>query len=185
VETDEADFRAVLDRAQAGDPEAAGLLYARYSAFVRAAVRRKLHPRLRPQFDSADFVQDVWKSFLTGPDRRHFESPQKLIAFLARVARNKVVDVFRTRFETEKANIARERPLGGAAGVPARQPTPSQWAIAGEGWERLVQEFPAAYRVILERLRAGYTYEEIAREAGVSLTTVNRIVRRLKDVTGA
>lgn len=184
VDADEAEFRAVLDRAQAGDAEAARVLYARYSALVRAAVRRRLHPRLRPQYDSQDFVQDVWKSFLAAQDRLRFNSPHELVEFLVRVARNKVVDVYRERFETAKRDITREQSLDAAGGaVPTHQPTPSQWAIAGEQWDRLVREFPA-YRVILERLRAGYTLPEIASAAGVSLSTVNRIVRRVRDVTG-
>jgi RNA polymerase sigma-70 factor (ECF subfamily) len=186
VNAEEDDFHNLLDRARDGDQDAARILYTRYSSYVRAAVRRRLHPRLRRQYDSLDFVQDVWKSFLAAPgDRRQFDSPQALVGFLARVARNKVLEVVRLRFTTEKADITRELPLEAAgAGVPGREPTPSQTAIAGERWESLVGKFPNSYRVILERLRAGYTYEEIAQQAGVSLSTINRIVRRLKDLGG-
>lgn len=186
AETVTDEFGALMDRARKGDGDASRVLYTRYSAFVRAAVRRQLHPRLRPQYDSLDFVQDVWKSFLaTPPNRLRFDSPQALVGFLTTVARNKVVEEFRRRFATEKNDITREQPLGPAEEfVPARQPSPSQWAVAGERWEHIVRQFPDGYRAILERLRAGYTPQEIAGQAGVSLSTLNRIVRRLKDLSG-
>jgi RNA polymerase sigma-70 factor (ECF subfamily) len=185
VDADEADFGVVMGRALEGDPEAADTLYTRYSAYVRSAVRRQLHPRLRSQYDSLDFVQDVWKSFLATPaGRLRFESPQALVQFLSRVARNKVTDVFRQRFALEGRDISREQSLHDIPAVLGRDPSPSQFAAAGEEWEQLVRRFPAAYRVILERIRARYTSDEIARQAGVSLSTVNRIVRRLKDLSG-
>jgi RNA polymerase sigma-70 factor (ECF subfamily) len=56
--------------------------------------------------------------------------------------------------------------------------------IAGEEWEQLRGRFPEGQRVVLELLRAGHSYEDIARLASVSVSTVNRIVRRLKDLTG-
>jgi RNA polymerase sigma-70 factor (ECF subfamily) len=160
-----------------------------YGPFIRAAVRRQLHPRLRTRFDSIDFVQDVWVSFLAVPaDRYTFETPQALLGFLSQVAYNKVVEVFRRRFRTEKDDIAREEAADESSGVQERLlcPTgsPSQWAIAGEEWERLLSRFPAGHRTIVERLREGHTNEEVARIANVSLSTVNRIVRRLKDLTG-
>lgn len=176
----------MLERARGGDPEAARTLYARYSAYVRVAVRRQLHPRLRSQFDSLDFVQDVWTSFLTAPaDPARFETPAALLSFLSRMAHNKLVDAVREQFQTAKRDVTREEPLGETtAGMPDRGPSPSQWAVAGERWEQLVGHFPAGHRAILERLRAGYTALEIAEQAGVSVSTVNRIVRRLKDLTG-
>lgn len=44
--------------------------------------------------------------------------------------------------------------------------------------------FPIGHRVVLERLREGHGYEDIARMANVSMSTVNRVVRRLKEMTG-
>jgi RNA polymerase sigma-70 factor (ECF subfamily) len=183
------EFPQMLARLRAGDPAAAEAFYREYGPFVRAAVRRQLHPRLRTRFDSLDFVQDVWASFLTLPaDRYAFDTPQALLAFLNRVAYNKVVEVFRRRFETRKDDITREEPVEewehGPDRLRAPTPTASQFAVAGEEWERLLSRLPPGYRPILERLREGYTHEDIARMANVSLSTVNRIVRRLKDLTG-
>jgi RNA polymerase sigma-70 factor (ECF subfamily) len=124
-------------------------------------------------------------SFLAAPaGRLRFESPRALVRFLSQVARNKVTDVFRQRFALEGREISREQSLQDMPAISGRDPSPSQLAVAGEEWEQLVRKFPAAYRVILERIRAGYTNEEIALQAGVSVSTVNRIVRRLKDLSG-
>src|SRR3954469_20772538 len=104
-----------MARLRAGDPGALDALYREYGPFVRAAVRRQLHPRLRTRFDSLDFVQDVWASFLAIPaDRYAFDNPQALLAFLTRMAHHRVIEVFRQRFETQKNDITREQPAGDA-----------------------------------------------------------------------
>ncbi|HJZ56243.1 MAG TPA: RNA polymerase sigma factor [Gemmataceae bacterium] len=182
------EFAQLLARLRTGDPSATGVLCERYGPFIRAAVRRQLHPRLRTRFDSLDFVQDVWASFLAIPAERYtFETPQALLAFLNRVAYNKVVEVFRQRFETQKDDVNREVSVdqrdGGRDRLPSTVASPSQWAVAGEEWERLLSRFPVGHRTVLLRLREGYSHEDIASMANVSLSTVNRIVRRLKDLT--
>jgi RNA polymerase sigma factor (sigma-70 family) len=182
-----AEFSSLVAGLRAGDPGASDALYRRYGPFIRATVRRQLHPRLRTRFDSLDFVQDVWASFLSIPtDHYSFDSPRALLGFLNRVAYHKVVEVFRQRFQSEKDKITREVPIRDAdvgGRLRADCPTPSQLAIADEEMERLLRHFPAGHRIIVQRLREGYTHEDISRMADVSLSTVNRVVRRLKDLT--
>jgi RNA polymerase sigma-70 factor (ECF subfamily) len=178
-------FSELLAGLRAGDPAAVEALCRRYAPFIRAAVRRQLHPRLRNRFDSLDFVQDVWASFLALPAERYtFDNPEALRAFLARLAHHRVIEVFRRRFGTLKDDIAREQGASAAEVVRSPAPTPSQWVIADEQWQQLRGRFPEGQRVVLELLRDGHSYEEIARLADVSVSTVNRIVRRLKDLTG-
>jgi RNA polymerase sigma-70 factor (ECF subfamily) len=181
-------FPELIAGLRAGDPASVETLCRQYGPFIRAAVRRQLHPRLRTRFDSLDFVQDVWASFLAIPTERYtFDTPRALLAFLNRMAYHRVVDVFRQRFGTLKDDINREQAVSAANGsdqLRSPTPTPSQWVIAGEEWERLRGRFPEGQRVVLELLRDGHSYEDIARLANVSLSTVNRIVRRLKDLTG-
>lgn len=178
------DIPQLLAAFRAGESAAADALYALCGPAIRAAVRRRLHDRLRTQFDSLDFVQDVWASFLAAdPDRHEFATAEAVTGYLTRVAHNKVVEVFRRRFKTQKSAISREVAVGDAE-PPAQAPSPSQRAIAGEAWERLLRGLPPGHRAVVERLREGHSYEDIARLTGVSLSTVNRIVRRLKDLTG-
>lgn len=184
----ESEFAELMTRVRSGDAGAYEELLARFGEPVRAAVRRRLHDRLRPHYDSLDFVQDVWASFIAlEPGRCRFASQDALIGFLCQMARNKVVEVFRHRFATQKADITREQALWPAgdeteAGVAGREPTPSQHAVAGEQWSVLVARLPAGHRLVLERLREGHTHEEVAAMLNVSVRTVERIVRRLKDL---
>src|SRR5215468_8396254 len=127
-----AEFARLLEGLRAGDPVSAEELCRRYAPFIQAAVRRRLHPRLRTRFDSLDFVQDVWASFLGVPSSRHvFDSPEALLAFFNRVAYNKVVEVFRQRFGTQRDDITREQPVDdpdeGRDLLRSPAATPSQW----------------------------------------------------------
>ncbi|AMV25302.1 RNA polymerase sigma factor [Gemmata sp. SH-PL17] len=182
-------FPELLAGFRAGDSASVKALCEQYAPFLRAAVRRQLHPGLRTRFDSLDFVQDVWASFLAIPAERYtFDTPEALLAFLNRMAHNRVVEVFRQRFETQKDDITRERAVSSEDGsdqIRAPAPTASQLVIADEQWERLCGRFPEGHRTILELLRDGHSYEDIAQLSGVSLSTVNRIVRRLKELTAS
>lgn len=183
---DDSDFAKLIERLRSGDPAAVDELCRRYGPFIQAVVRRQLHPRLRDRFDSLDFVQDVWASVLAiPPERFAFDSPEALAAYLRQIAANRVTEVFRQRFQTQKEDITRERSDPSARDrVASRAPTASQRAIAAEEWERLVARFPTGQRPILERYRDGHKLEDIADEAGVSLSTINRVVGRLRSLAG-
>jgi RNA polymerase sigma-70 factor (ECF subfamily) len=183
---DAQEFQRVVEGLQAKDTSIGEAVYLQFGPFVRAAVRRQLHPQLRTRFDSLDFAQDVWLSFFALPSERYnFETPEALMAFLITMANRRVIEVFRQRFNTEKHNIVREYQDDSnelEPQLPTNTPTASQWALANEVWEKLVSRFPPAHKAILELLREGYTHDNIARMSNVSLSTVNRIVRRLKDL---
>lgn len=179
------DFSSLMKRIQQGCPDAARELLAHYEAHLLRVIRRKLNKRLRPKFDSLDFVQAVWASFFANPPReRVFERPEDLVGYLVRLAQNKVIDAVRQRLQTQKHNLNREHSLDGsaafqAAGLTARQPTPSQLAVAREEWDRLLQGQPAHYQQILDLRRQGHSPPEIARELGLDETTVRRALHRL------
>src|SRR5262245_27253345 len=90
---DKADsFRTLMTRARDGSQQAARELFERYGQRLLDAIRRRLRHPLRTRFDSADFAQDVWASFFTGALERHFDNADELLAYLARMAKNKVCD---------------------------------------------------------------------------------------------
>ncbi|MHC5538064.1 RNA polymerase sigma factor, partial [Singulisphaera rosea] len=109
LEDRENDIPAFLARIHAGDEEAARELLTRYEAEVRLVVRRQLPRLLRSRFDSLDFMQSVWGSFFrrvrSGP--AEFEDSRHLVAFLARAAKNKVIDEYR-RAASRKQDMHRE-----------------------------------------------------------------------------
>jgi len=176
-------FRTLMQRAFEGSAEAAQELMAKYGEFIIRAVRKRLSYKLRPRFDSIDFVQDVWASFYRGSER-DFESPEHLIAFLTRVAQNKVIDAARGGLQTLKRDANRERPLIDPTPdkvdqpVFAREGTPSETAISHEVWEKMLFNQPPVYRLVLSRLREGSTQVEVASELKLPRKTIQRILRQ-------
>lgn len=183
-------FEELLAQVRAGDAEAIGTLYTLYSDAVRRVVRRTLRAQLRRRYDSVDFVQSVWASFV---ELRHadytFTSPDDLVAFLSRMAYNKVAGTTRQRLGAQKYDIRRERSLDApmddcnALGtiLPGRGHTPSQYVIADERWAQIIEGQPPGHVRVLELLREGYSYVEINRDLGVHLKVIQRLVRRLRD----
>jgi RNA polymerase sigma-70 factor (ECF subfamily) len=178
------EFRDLLRRVEEGSEDAAWELVDRYGDAIRRAVRRALSARLRPKFDSLDFVQLVWCSFFKGRDRlSRFNRPEELVALLVTMARNKVGLEVRRRLMTEKYNLNRERPLS-ALSDTIQQPAdhdanPVEVAVAREQWNRLIAEQPDRYRQIISLRLQGLAYREIAESLGVAECTVRRFLDRL------
>ncbi len=122
---EENDLPEFLRRIQSGDESAARELLQRYEPEVRLVVRRQLPRLLRSRFDSLDFLQSVWGSFF----RRmrdaptDFEDSRHLVAFLARAAKNKVIDEYR-RAASLKQDMHREEPLWVDGRRPKEVPDP-------------------------------------------------------------
>jgi RNA polymerase sigma factor (sigma-70 family) len=186
----EDEFRQLMARVRAGNEEAARELFDRYSGHISRVVRRRLHRRLRTQYDTLDFLQAVWASFFAAPFEDYkFEQPKDLVGFLARMAYNKVVDATRRRFGTVKHSINGEVRFEEGRGasaehVPVRQPTPSQLVMAEERWEQLVRGLTPPFRRVLELLRKGYTHKKIAHEVGLHPKMIQRFLRQLAERWG-
>jgi DNA-directed RNA polymerase specialized sigma24 family protein len=179
------DFKTLMAGVAAGSEEAAQELLRVYGPHLMRAVRRRMHERLRAKFDSLDFAQDVWASFFARPPERDaFESPQKLIAFLAKVAQHKVIEAVRQRLRADKYNVNRELPLEecveGEEGIlAAQQPTPSEIVMDREAWDRLLEGQPPVFRRIFVLLREGRSPAAIAREMRISLKTVRLVIGKV------
>jgi RNA polymerase sigma factor (sigma-70 family) len=176
-------FRALLQQVLAGSENAARQLHQEYGKFIMMAVREKLSRQMRSKYDSVDFAQDVWLSFLRMPDAA-FENPDHLIGYLVRMARNKVIDATRDRMESAKHDIRREEPLESSVDGQERQKafahdgTPSEAAISLETWQRMLEGQPPAYRKVLMLLRDGCTQDEVSEQLNLCRKTVQRIHRK-------
>jgi RNA polymerase sigma factor (sigma-70 family) len=178
------EFDALMAGLRAGQPAAYQRLYDDYGRHVLRVVRRKLHHRLRAQYDSTDLLQSVMTSFLAVPADRRFASPDDLIRFLASITANKVTDKFRHHLQTDKRDLNREFATGSAPDTAtAADPTPSQAAIADECWERLTVAQPPAMRQVLLLLRAGYTMKEAADRTGLHPKAIQRALNKLMKRT--
>jgi RNA polymerase sigma factor (sigma-70 family) len=179
------EFRDLMRRVREGSEDAARQLLKSYGPHIIRAIRRALDRELRSKFDSTDFEQAVWASFFANPaDQYTFERPEALIAFLVRMAQNKVADVARQRLQGQKYNVNREHSLEGSAvcnegDLTSPDPSPSQVVAAQEEWDHLLEAQPERDRRILELLRQRKTHLEIARELDVSEKTVRRVIVRI------
>ncbi|GAC1475162.1 MAG: hypothetical protein NVSMB9_27030 [Isosphaeraceae bacterium] len=182
---EENDLPSFLARIQAGDEGAARELLSRYEAEVRLVVRRQLPRLLRSRYDSLDFLQSVWGSFFrrvkTGPTE--FEDSRHLVAFLARAAKNKVIDEYR-RAASQKQDMHREEPLWGggerALDVAGATDSPSEVAEAHEAYGRLAALLPADRQSILALKAEGLSSRDIGDRLGMSERTVQRVLEDLR-----
>ncbi len=167
----ESELSDFLKRIQAGDEGAARELLGRFEAEVRLVVRRQLPRLLRSRFDSLDFLQSVWGSFFrrmrTAPTE--FEDSRHLVAFLARAAKNKVIDEYR-RAASRKHDMHREEPLWAEGRRPKDVPdpidSPSEVAQAHEVFVRLRELMPVERRTILELKAEGLSSKDIGERLG-------------------
>lgn len=180
METDRK-FANLMQRVLAGCKESAVALHEEYGPHILRAVRRRLHDKLRPKFDSCDFVQDVWASFFTQlPKRMNFGAPEDLVAFLSRMASNKVAEEHRNRLLRQKRNINRETPLdvGTVNPIDKYQATPSEEMMGKEAWDQLLEKLPVVHRRVVILLREGKSPTRISQDLDISVKTVYRIIRR-------
>jgi len=181
------EFEQLMEGVKNGSEEAVRRLLDVYADAVFRSVRRRLHRSLRTRLDSEDFVQAVWASFFAHRSKiEEFEKSEQLVAFLARVASNKVIEECRRYLDTQKHDIKREQRLeAGETERPpdlaAREPSPSAVAMANEQWLRLLEGQPIHYQRIVEMRALGATYEEIARELGMNERNVRRFIQKLSQ----
>ena len=167
----------LLDKLTSGDPGAAERVFLAYEPYLRMVVRRHLSPGLRAKFDSVDIVQSVWADVLRGFREAgwRFVDVDHLRGFLFIATRNRLID----RIRQHQKNVDREEPLGGLHDPPAPQPRPSEYAQAGDLWERMQDHCPAEHRPILDLRRQGYSLAEIGERTGLHPDSVRRILRTL------
>lgn len=174
-------FRQLLARVSAGDKLASEQIVEEYGAHILRAVRRRMNRAIRDSFDSEDFAQAVWASFfghISVVER--IGSQGELAGFLSRMASNKVIDAGRRKQVRQETEAPEQLP--GVEKDHRRQlsqPTPSQFAVANEQWERLTDDEQERNKELLRLRKNGATHAEIAKSMGVTDRQVRRILRRI------
>ena len=178
----ESGFELAFAKACQGSEEDLRQLLKDYGVYIQRVVRNRLDTRLRPKFDSLDFVQMVWASFFAEPGGlTRFDNPRQLLKYLAIMARNKVVDEERRRLSDNNRYRADEHFLGEHDGEVAerRSDTPSQFAIARERLHLLESAESQREREIMRLRMKGLSYSEIGERLKMHERTVRKIVDRL------
>ncbi|MDA1014625.1 MAG: sigma-70 family RNA polymerase sigma factor [Planctomycetota bacterium] len=181
--TEHDEFTGLLKRVGQGVEEAERELLQRCGPLILRIVRRRLNRELRSQFDSDDFVQSVWQAFFEHRSAvMRFDGQESLVAFLARIASNKIIDACRRRLRksAEYANreCSLENPNLDSHVLATSDPTPSEVVMAAERLDNLVEN--AGERQMLRLRATGKRFGEIAAELGVSERTVRRVFDKLK-----
>lgn len=187
---DRASFEELIQRASLGSQEAVWTLLDQYSKNILRVVRRHLPASLRSKVDSADIVQSIWKSLLrTGARLEPDATPEKLIAYMAGMARLKVYETHR-HFTTLKGDQRREQVLSHPTGseetrknqgemCDERAQRPDVIVSARENWERAIEVSGDRGRQVVDLRLRGLTLPEIAEQLNISLSTVRRVLDSL------
>jgi RNA polymerase sigma factor (sigma-70 family) len=180
------DLSQALQEAQKGDRTAWETLFRECYPKVRRVVRRRLDRSMRSLYDSTDIASDVMKSLAENWNHLSFPSIDSLIAFLAHVAEQKVIDEYRKR-HTLGRDMTRERRMisGDSETAPIQlasaEPTASQWAQANEVQEWLLDRRDETERSIITLKQAGYSNADIADKTGWNIRKVQRFLKDLHD----
>lgn len=189
-------FEQLMGRLAEGSEEAGWELLDRYSTNILRAVRRHLPAKLRRTVDSTDIVQSVWKSLLRkGPSLDSLGTPDQLIAYLAGMARLKVLESQRAHgrrqprdptVEIGAANSAAGRAERYSAFDVAqcqdlRRKTPSSIVQFRETWNLALGQLGARGERVIELRLQGRTLDEIAGELHLGKRTVQRILAAMLE----
>jgi RNA polymerase sigma factor (sigma-70 family) len=183
------DFHDLVQRLRDGSEDAARELVERYGMAIRRAVRRALDEKLRPKFDSLDFVQVVWNSFFRVPGKmERISSPQELMKYLLAMARHKVNYENRRFLHRQNHNVNREVSLErlqahSRLNPASHDPGPEDVAVAHEQWERLLEGQPARCRQIIHLRLQGYSFTRIGEQLQMSERTVRRVLNKLLHIS--
>jgi RNA polymerase sigma-70 factor (ECF subfamily) len=162
-------FAEFLGRIRAADESAAVELVRRYEPALRLEIRLRLKdPKLRRLLEPADLCQSVLKSFFlrAAVGQYDLDSPEKLLALLRSMARNKVAQQAR-KYRAQRRDLDRDVSLeAGAPHVAASDPSPSRVAIGRELWAAFRGRLTADEQRVADLRSQGSEWSEIARELG-------------------
>jgi RNA polymerase sigma-70 factor (ECF subfamily) len=181
---DDTPFLEFLSRVRAGDEWAAVELVRRYEPALRMEIRLRLSdPRLRRLLEPADLCQSVLKSFFVRATSGQYDldSPEKLLALLLTMARNKVAQQAR-RQQAQRRDRRREVSLDeNVPAVASAGPSPSRIAIGRELLETFRGRLTDQERRLADLRAQGFEWVEIARELGGTPQALRKRLSRAVD----
>ncbi|HEX2838698.1 MAG TPA: sigma-70 family RNA polymerase sigma factor [Phycisphaerales bacterium] len=152
-----------------GNRDAAAVLVTKYEPMIRRRIRARLGGETRRLFDSQDVFSTVCRRFDRFVDGRRVRAatPGDLLSLLSRIAQTSVLDKQRmvTRLDrlegedSEFATLVRRR-------VDREWADPTAFEVDVKRWASLLDS--PQDRTILFRHLAGRSFEQVARELGIS-----------------
>jgi RNA polymerase sigma factor (sigma-70 family) len=175
------DLLELMDRARAGDQEAARIIVEQFRKPVKKVIRYRLQPKARRLYDSDDLLQNIWVAFFEKALDLTFSCPQQVTVYLQKLAENKVREAHRQELGTKKWQHDQVRLTPTLCEDPA--PGPDRLAEAEDEWRWLLVLMPCDrdWHHAFYLSRRGHTHAEIALELGVSERTIDRLFERARD----
>ena len=195
VESRSHEFEQLMLEMADGSSDALERIIELYSSNILRSVRMSLPHAIRPKLDSMDAFQSLWLSILSKRTRlAQFDSPERLVNYLAATARYKVLEKYRHFTKSQAHDIKRELRIsdqihnGEFAEKPklvketvedTTHPHASDVAAAREAWQKILSNCDDRdKKVVMLRLQ-GETYDSIAKQLNVSKRTIRRTFQKL------
>ena len=178
-----ADDRTLIDLCRAGDPDAWNTLIQRYEK----SVYRFAYTLCRNYDDAADIAGQVFLRLYE--NIKTFRNESNFTSWLFRIVRNVYVDTCVRPPHRSHLSLDEGLEMDGdllAHEVADRSPSPEERYLEVEKkrlLDKAIRHLPAYQRKMMEMYHAeGRSYEEIARETGLSLGTVKSRLSRARQM---
>lgn len=175
-----------IDQLRAGDARAAQKLWEGYFHRLVGLARGKLRSAPRRGADEEDVALSAFDSFIRGVEHGRFpqlDDRDDLWQILLMITERKAFDLLEHEGR-QKRDWRRNQSVDLASGkldLAGREPDPAFAAQVAEECEKLLVKLgDANLRLIAIHKMEGYTNEEIAKELGCSLVTVERRLRLIR-----
>src|SRR5262245_24508264 len=185
-ESDEAIVRRVL----AGDEAAAGALFDRHVAQLRASVRRRLPAVVRGKVGESDVIQEAWLAAYMGLGGFEDRGDRSFAKWLQRILEHKLLDEIRRHAGVGKRDARREERLATDAPVAdTGQASPSAEVASIERSAALsaaIDDLPSDQATVLRWVhQEGLTLVEAGARMGRSADAVRKLYGRALVRLGA
>ncbi len=178
-----ADTASLLQRARAGDRDAADVLFARAADRVLLYVRLRLGRALRAEVDSMDVLQETYAAAIEDLDRFEMRGDGAFPRWLCRIAENRIRGLADRRGAKKRSPGGGRLPVSDVLDrVAAQGSGPATRAERIEGRERLASALDRLEDderlAILLRHFEGRTFDAMAAALGTSASGARRILGR-------
>lgn len=163
----------LLQRAQAGDAEAADALFRESYPLLQRLARARLRAHVRtPTLDTSSLVHEAYLRFVSA-GRLRIEDAAHFRAWASRVMRSVIVDLARRRQAGRRGGDLARITLAGD--LPVAAPGGEDMILrVHEALDTLAHADPRAAQVVELRFFAGMTEAEAAEVLGITERTVRR-----------
>jgi len=184
-ELEEADIRALVGRAQRGDPDALNEAFRLVRPGIERWVALRFGSHLRTRLDIEDIVQETLANAMEVLPEFEYGEPGAFARWLRAIAENRLRDANKF-FRRKRRDSAREEFLREA--LAAASTTPRSRLVRIEERERLLEalsSLKAEDRDVIRMIRfEGRSYAEAGRELGITATAAGvRLVRAMKTLS--